>query len=119
MSTAVSAAEVFSALGDKSRLLVLRKLSRGTALSATTLAEGAPVTRQAIVKHLQVLEAARLIIHHRRGREVLYALERRRLDEARDFLEKVSAGWDQAIVRLRDMVEEPPPKRRSRASRRR
>jgi len=119
MSTAVSAAEVFSALGDKSRLLVLRKLSRGTALSATTLAEGAPVTRQAIVKHLQVLGAAGLVIHHRRGREVLYALERRRLDEARGFLETVSAGWDQAIVRLRDMVEEPPPKRRSRASRRR
>ena len=68
MSTAVSTAAVFSALGDQSRLLVLRKLSRGAALSATTLAEGAPVTRQAIVKHLQVLGAAGLVIHHRQGR---------------------------------------------------
>lgn len=114
-----STAEVFFALGDESRLSVLRRLSRGTALSATVLAEGAPVTRQAIVKHLQVLAAAGLVIHHRQGREVLYALERRRLDEARDFLETVSARWDQAILRLREMVEGPLPKPRLRASRRR
>jgi hypothetical protein len=48
--------------------------------------------------------AAGLVIHHRQGREVLYALERRRLEEARDFLETVSAGWDRAIVRLREVV---------------
>ena len=118
MSRAVNAAEVFSALGDKSRLLVLRKLSGGAALSATSLAEGAPVTRQAIAKHLQILGAAGLVIHYRQGREVLYALERRRLDEARDFLAAVSAAWDDAIARLRDMVEEPLPKRRSRGFRR-
>jgi DNA-binding transcriptional ArsR family regulator len=117
MSTVHDAAAIFSALGDESRLSVLRRLSRGAALSATVLAANAPVTRQAIVKHLQILAAAGLVIHHRQGREVLYALDPRRIDEARDFLAAVSAGWDRAIVRLREMVEEPVSKSRRRASR--
>jgi DNA-binding transcriptional ArsR family regulator len=65
------------------------------------------VTRQAIVKHLQVLEGAGLVTHKKRGREVLYALEPRRLGEARAFLDAVSAGWDRAIERLRELVEQP------------
>jgi DNA-binding transcriptional ArsR family regulator len=101
--------DVFFALGDETRLSVVRKLGAGAALSATALSEGAAVTRQAIVKHLQVLEGAGLVSHEKRGREVLYELEARRLDEARAFLEAVSAGWDRAIERLRLMVEEPSP----------
>ena len=87
---------------------MVRKLGAGVALSATALSDGAKVTRQAIVKHLQVLESAGLVTHEKRGREVLYSLEARRLDEARAFLDRVSAGWDRAIDRLRRMVEEPP-----------
>ncbi len=60
------------------------------------------------MKHLQVLKGAGLVTHEKRGREVLFALEARRLDEARAFLDGVSAGWDRAIDRLRRMVEEPP-----------
>jgi DNA-binding transcriptional ArsR family regulator len=100
-------AEVFSALGDETRLSVLARLGAG-ARSATALSSGARVTRQAIVKHLQVLENAGLITHRKRGREVLYALEARRLDEARAFLEMMSARWDRAISRLLEMVEEEP-----------
>lgn len=100
-------ADVFFALGDGTRLSVVRKLSAGGALSATVLAEGADVTRQAIVKHLQVLEEAGLVSHEKRGREVLFALQARRLDEARAFLEGVSLAWDRAIERLRRMVEKP------------
>jgi DNA-binding transcriptional ArsR family regulator len=107
MSTVHRTAAVFFALGDETRLAVLKQLSTGTELTATALAEGAPVTRQAIVKHLQVLAGAGLVSHHRRGREVLYALERRPLDEARYFLDAVSVGWDRALSRLRDLVEEP------------
>lgn len=103
------AADVFSALGDRTRLSVVRKLGSGRALSATSLSNGAKVTRQAIVKHLQVLEGAGLVTHERRGREVLYSLELRRLSEARAFLDGISAGWDRAIERLRRMVEEPEP----------
>jgi DNA-binding transcriptional ArsR family regulator len=100
--------DVFFALGDETRLSVVRKLGAGVALSATAISDGAQMTRQAIVKHLQVLEGAGLVTHEKRGREVLYALEARRVDEARAFLEGVSAGWDRAIARLRRMVEEPP-----------
>jgi DNA-binding transcriptional ArsR family regulator len=100
-------AEVFFALGDGTRLSVVRKLAGG-ALSATALSEGAQVTRQAIVKHLRVLEGAGLVRHAKSGREVLYALEARRLEQARSFLDRVSSGWDRAIERLRAHVEEPP-----------
>src|SRR6188508_1097951 len=89
-------ADVFFALGDGTRLSVVRRLGAGGALSATALSDGAKVTRQAIVTH------------ERRGREVLYALDPRRIEEARAFLDGVSAGWDRALERLRRMVEEPP-----------
>ena len=107
-------ADVFFALGDRTRLSVVKKLSGGGASSATALSEGAKVTRQAIVKHLQVLEGAGLVTHEKHGREVLYALEARRLEEARVFLDGISAGWDRAIERLRRIVEEPAPPRKGR-----
>jgi DNA-binding transcriptional ArsR family regulator len=110
MSKKVNAAiaEVFFALGDGTRLSVVSKLGDG-ALSATAISGGAPVTRQAIVKHLQVLEDAGLVTHKKRGREVLYSLQAGRIQEARAFLEAMSASWDRAIDRLREMVEEQPP----------
>jgi DNA-binding transcriptional ArsR family regulator len=100
-------ADVFFALGDGTRLSVVRKLGAGGALSATAISDGAQVTRQAIVKHLQVLEDARLVTREKRGREVLYALEPVRLDDARAFLDAISDSWDRALERLRRMVEEP------------
>ncbi len=108
--------EIFSALGDETRLSLLVKLRAGV-LSATTLSEGAPVTRQAILKHLNVLEGAGLVSHQKRGREVLYVLEPRPLQEAQAYLDKISAGWDRAIARLRSMVEEPPKLKPHAASR--
>jgi DNA-binding transcriptional ArsR family regulator len=102
-----AAADLFFALGDRTRLSLVRKLGSGEALSATALSAGAKVTRQAVVKHLQVLEGAGLLTHEKRGREVLYALEPHGFDQARAFLDNVSAGWDRALERLRHMVEEP------------
>ena len=104
-------ADVFFALGDETRLSVLARLGGG-ARSATALSDGAHVTRQAIVKHLQVLEGAGLVTHEKRGREVLYSLDPARLHDAQAFLATISAGWDRAIDRLRAIVEEPPRKRR-------
>jgi DNA-binding transcriptional ArsR family regulator len=106
-----AAADLFFALGDRTRLSVVRRLGAGGALSATALSDGADVTRQAIVKHLQVLEGAGLVSHEKHGREVLYTLEPGRLEEARAFLAAIAAVWDRAIERLRRMVEEPPRKR--------
>src|SRR5678815_1999930 len=97
----LAVADVFFALGDGTRLSLLRRLGDGGAWSATALSHGAKVTRQAIVKHLQVLEGAGLVTHEKHGREVLYLLDGRRFDDARAFLEGISAGWDRAIERLR------------------
>ena len=97
--------EVFFALGDETRLALVRQLGAGVPLSATALSDGADVTRQAIAKHLQVLEDAGLVAHAKQGREVLYQLEAPRVVEAREFLDGISAGWDRAIARLRHLVE--------------
>lgn len=107
-------AEVFFALGSATRLALVRRLGAGP-LSASALAERAPVTRQAIAKHLRVLESTGLVTHEKRGREVLYALEARRLQEARAYLDAVSASWDRALDRLRRLVEDPsqPPRQRA------
>jgi DNA-binding transcriptional ArsR family regulator len=105
MSKPHDVAALFFALGDETRLSLVKKLGKGLALSGTALSEDAKVTRQAIVKHLQVLEGAGLVTHEKRGREVLYTLETERLDEARAFLDGISAGWDRAIDRLRRLVE--------------
>lgn len=101
-------ADVFFALGDPTRLSVVRKLVEEGEQSSTMLAEGASVSRQAIVKHLQVLEGAGLISCRKDRREVLYAVESRRLNDARQFLNGISAGWDDAIARLRKLVEQEP-----------
>jgi DNA-binding transcriptional ArsR family regulator len=98
-------ADLFFALGDETRLSVVNKLVSGGAQSATALSQGAKVTRQAIVKHLQVLKGAGLVDHQKRGRIVLYTLKPDRLDDARAFLDAVSASWDRAIERLRRLVE--------------
>jgi DNA-binding transcriptional ArsR family regulator len=103
---AARAAEVFSALGDRTRLSLVRRLAAVGALSATALAADAAVSRQAIVKHLQVLADAGLVTHERHGREVLYTLAPERLEDARAYLDAVSAAWDRAIERLKLLVEE-------------
>ena len=94
-------APVFAALGDETRLQLVARLSGGTALSIARLAEDAPVSRQAITKHLRVLEDAGLVHGVRRGRENLFQLSPRPLDEARDALGELSRAWDQALGRLK------------------
>jgi len=104
MSSADSTA-VFFALGDETRLAVVRRLAGGQPLSATALSAGARMSRQAIAKHLRVLEEAGVVSHQRQGREVVYALETGPLVQASELLDGVSAGWDRAIARLREQVE--------------
>ena len=99
-------APVFAALGDETRLgLVLRLCDRGP-LSIAKLAAGSRVTRQAIAKHLRVLERAGLVRGGRRGRETVWELRKERLETARGYLERISMEWDFALERLRAYVEE-------------
>jgi len=106
----MSTAELFAALGDETRLFVLRRLGEGPAsivrLTAGQSASRPPLSRQALTKHLRVLEKAGLVHCERAGRESLWTLQRQRLDEARSYLEQTSRQWDDRLVRLRAMVEE-------------
>ena len=100
-----ASAPVFAALGDDTRLRLVSRLSTGDALSITALAAGSAVTRQAITKHLLVLEDAGLIHGVRHGRERLWELQPKRLLEARRAIEAIEQQWDSALARLKDFVE--------------
>ena len=99
-------ASLFAALGDPTRLRLVSRLCEGSPLSIARLTEGSRVTRQAITKHLRVLESAGLVRSRRRGREHLWQLERRRLQQARRYLDSISRQWDEALARLQKLVEE-------------
>jgi DNA-binding transcriptional ArsR family regulator len=99
-------ADVFAALGDATRLSVLDRLSRGTPQSIVRLTAGTRLTRQAVTKHLRVLESAGVVRSVRAGRESLFALEPKPIDDLRRYLETVSAQWDDALARLKAFVEE-------------
>lgn len=100
-----ASAPVFAALGDETRLGVLTRLAEDGPLSITTLASGTAVTRQAVTKHLVVLEGAGLVARERRGRESVFRLERGGFSEAHRWLEAIADEWDQRIARLRAHVE--------------
>src|SRR5262245_47636427 len=97
---------LFAALGDDVRLMLLTRLNDGTLLSISQLSEGSTITRQAITKHLRVLEDAGLVRSIRRGRESLFQLEPKPLKEASDWLEAISRQWDEALARLKAFVED-------------
>jgi len=99
-------AAVFAALGDETRLTVLARLARGEPQSIARLTQGTRLTRQAVTKHLRVLEGAGVVRSLRVGRESRFALERKPLDETRDYLDLVSRQWDAALLRLKSLVEE-------------
>lgn len=103
-----SRAIIFAALGDPTRLAVLGKLLSGEAQSIARLTEGSGLTRQAVSKHLGVLEAARIVTSTRAGRETLYALRPEPIDDIRAYLDRVSRQWDDALARLKAFVEVGP-----------
>jgi DNA-binding transcriptional ArsR family regulator len=98
-------AALFAALGDETRLTLLTRLGDGAAHSIVDLTDGLAVTRQAVTKHLRVLEGAGLVRGIRRGRESLFGLEPEPLAEARRALDRISEQWDQALQRLKTYVE--------------
>jgi DNA-binding transcriptional ArsR family regulator len=93
-------------LGDETRLGLVSRLSSDGPTSISVLTAGTGVSRQAISKHLRVLASAGLVRGARRGRESVWQLERRRLDEARRSLELISRQWDRALGKLKLFVEE-------------
>ena len=99
------AAPVFAALGDETRLRIVAQLSQHGPQSIARLTDSTDVSRQAITKHLYVLEEARLARSIRAGRESIWELQPARLEEVRRYLNQISSQWDTALERLRDFVE--------------
>jgi DNA-binding transcriptional ArsR family regulator len=101
-------APVFAALGDETRLRLVGRLCGGELLSISELSEGSNLTRQAITKHLRVLEGASLVLGTRHGREMRFKFAPGPLEEVKRYLGLVSARWDQALGRLKAFVESDP-----------
>lgn len=101
-----SYAPIFAALGDETRLALVDRLAAGDACSITRLTEGTRLTRQAVTKHLRVLEEARLVRSARAGREILFELDPGPIREIREYADVVSAHWDRALARLKAFVED-------------
>jgi DNA-binding transcriptional ArsR family regulator len=97
--------ELWAAVADPTRRRLLDALlARGEA-TATTLAGDLPVTRQAVAKHLSVLERAGLVDSRRVGREVRYAVRPDRLDAASAWLARVAAEWDDRLGAIKRLAE--------------
>ncbi len=98
-------APVFAALGCVTRLELVSRLSDGREHSITALTDGLDLTRQAITKHLQVLQQAGIVTSQRVGRESRFTMQPGPITQAKDYLKRVSDQWDEAITRLRAAVE--------------
>jgi DNA-binding transcriptional ArsR family regulator len=103
---------MFAALGDETRLALVARLSGGESYSISQLAAfcagragGTKLTRQAVTKHLRVLERAGIVRCTRRGRESLFAFQPGPVEEMREVLEFMSKRWDEALGRLKAFVE--------------
>lgn len=97
---------LFSALGDRTRLIIMTELADSQAYSITKLANGFGMTRQAVTKHLRVLEDAGLVTSERVGRQSLYQIAPDGLQAARSFLDRVLTHWNAAIEHVEDLSDE-------------
>jgi DNA-binding transcriptional ArsR family regulator len=99
-------ASIFAALGDETRLGLLARLTNGEPQSISRLTSGTRLTRQAVTKHLRVLEGAGVVYSVKTGRESRFALEPKTIIDAQTYLDQVSRQWDNALARLKALVEE-------------
>ena len=99
-------APLFSALGDETRLSLVAKLSGGRPYSISQLTEGSRLTRQAITKHLRVLERVGIVHSVHAGRESLFEFDPQPIQGIKEYLDFVSEQWDLALSRLKSFVED-------------
>jgi DNA-binding transcriptional ArsR family regulator len=102
---AQAAAPIFAALGDATRIGIVRRLAAGETLSIATLTAGTGVTRQAISKHLRVLGDAGIVRSHWQGRERLWEFNPVQVDRARRSLDLIAEQWNASLARLKQFVE--------------
>ena len=97
---------VFAALGDETRIALVAKLSGGLPCSISQLTKGSKLTRQAITKHLRVLEAVGIVHSVHAGRKSLFKFDPTPIAEMREYLDFVSEQWDHALARLQSFIQE-------------
>lgn len=103
--SAVDPAPVFAALGDRTRLALFARLADGQRRSIAALSADTRMTRQAVTKHLRVLEDVGLVASVRLGRETQFAFCPEPIADIRRYLDEVSRQWDDALERLKLFVE--------------
>jgi len=101
----VASAAIFAALGDETRLRLIARMSDDGPLSIASLADGFDISRQAISKHLRVMNDAGIATSGRRGRETVWQLEPGGLADAAKYLQVISKDWDDKLRQLKNLVE--------------
>jgi DNA-binding transcriptional ArsR family regulator len=99
-------APVFAALGDETRLSLVMRLGQGEPCSISQLTQGTRLTRQAVTKHLRVLQGVGLVHGLRSGRESLFELDPKPMEAMRRYLDRISREWDQRLMGLKSLVED-------------
>jgi ArsR family transcriptional regulator, cadmium/lead-responsive transcriptional repressor len=97
--------ELWSAIADPSRRRVLDLVVSNGDVSASWLADRVSFSRQAVAKHLVVLERAGLVSRRKRGREVVYQVQADRLDTATRAMAELAAQWDQRLAAIKRLAE--------------
>jgi len=106
MATALAEEDaLWAAVADPTRRRLLDALLEHGEATPTMLAEGLPVTRQAVAKQLAVLNRVGLVAGARRGREVRYTVRPERLDAATEAMARVAAQWDRRLARIKRLAE--------------
>ncbi|MFF0752983.1 ArsR/SmtB family transcription factor [Streptomyces sp. NPDC004267] len=98
--------DVLVALADPIRRQVLTVLAREGGATSTSLAASLPITRQAVAKHLAVLDRAGLVRPHRAGREVRYEADLQPLRRAMLWMDTIAAQWERRLNAIKDLAEE-------------
>ena len=106
--------ELWSAIADPSRRRVLDLLVSNGEVSASWLAGRVPFTRQAVSKHLAVLERAGLVSRRKQGREVLYHVQADRLDQVTRAMAELAAQWDRRLATIKRLAETVHAERKKR-----
>ncbi len=99
-------AHIFAALGDETRLSLIARLCRVSRQSISQLAEGTNLTRQAVTKHLQILERVGLVRSVRKGRETLFEFEAAPIETMTQYLDLVASQWDKKLADLQAFLDE-------------
>lgn len=98
--------QIFAALGDETRLWLIAKLCQGSRQSISQLTAGTQLTRQAVTKHLQVLERVGLVRSARQGRETLFEFDATPIETMTQYLDLVSVQWEKKLTDLQSFLEE-------------